>query len=282
MSEEIERFKADKKTGFPALDAKAGGLYTGLYVLAAISSLGKTSFALQLADQLAENGNDVIFFSLEQSRLELVSKSIARKTAQTDSETAVTSLQIRKGYLPEQVIRATQDYKKAVADRISVVEGNFSCDISFIGDYTRRYINQNNTRPIIIIDYLQILQPADDKRQTTKEVVDTTMTELKRLSREQDLTIIAISSINRTNYLTPISFESLKESGCIEYSCDVLWGLQLQCLNESDYEKLQSYRNEICGLTDYNHAAVTDGAPYGNPWQLIWVFDGNSTTNVVC
>jgi replicative DNA helicase len=238
MSEEIERFKADKKTGFPALDAKAGGLYTGLYVLAAISSLGKTSFALQLADQLAENGNDVIFFSLEQSRLELVSKSIARKTAQTDSETAVTSLQIRKGYLPEQVIRATQDYKKAVADRISVVEGNFSCDISFIGDYTRRYINQNNTRPIIIIDYLQILQPADDKRQTTKEVVDTTMTELKRLSREQDLTIIAISSINRTNYLTPISFESLKESGCIEYSCDVLWGLQLQCLNESDYEKL--------------------------------------------
>lgn len=52
--------------------------------------------------------------------------------------------------------------------------------------------------------------------------------------------------------------------------------------NESDYEKLQSYRNEICGLTDYNHAAVTDGAPYGNPWQLIWVFDEDPDTTVVC
>lgn len=62
MTGEIERFKSDKKTGFSNLDAQAGGLYSGLYVLAAISSLGKTSFALQLADQLAAGGNDVIFF----------------------------------------------------------------------------------------------------------------------------------------------------------------------------------------------------------------------------
>lgn len=238
MTGEIERFKDDKKTGFSNLDKEAGGLYAGLYVLAAISSLGKTSFALQLADQLAAGGHDVIFFSLEQSRLELVSKSLARRTAQKSLDNAVTSLSIRKGYLPQQVLQAAMEYKAAVADRISIIEGNFSCNVSFIGDYVRQYIQRNNTRPIIFIDYLQILQPAEDtRRQSTKETIDSTVTELKRLSRELDLTVIVISSVNRANYLTPIDFESLKESGSIEFSCDVLWGLQLQCLNSAEFEK---------------------------------------------
>lgn len=243
MTGEIERFRNDKKTGFANLDAQAGGLYSGLYVLAAISSLGKTSFALQLADQLAEAGNDIIFFSLEQSRLELVSKSLARRTAQKSMEQAVTSLAIRKGYLPPQVLEAAQEYKNAVADRISIVEGNFTCNISFIGDYIRRYLKRNGTRPIVIIDYLQILQPAEDsKRQTTKETVDSTVTELKRISRELDLTVIVISSVNRANYLTPIDFESLKESGGIEFTADVIWGLQLQCLNDPIFDKANNVK----------------------------------------
>ena len=244
MSGEIERFKHDKKTGFANLDMKAGGLYAGLYVLAAISSLGKTSFALQLADQLAESGEDVIFFSMEQSRLELVSKSIARRTVKKDAAgklkfaAAVSSLSIRKGRLSDTVLAAAAGYKEAVADRISVVEGNFNCTISFIGNYVRQYIRKTGSRPVIFIDYLQILQPAgDEKRQNTKEIVDHAVTELKRLSRELELTIIVISSVNRANYLTPISFESLKESGGIEFSCDVLWGLQLQCVKDSKFEK---------------------------------------------
>ena len=49
--------------------------------------------------------------------------------------------------------------------------------------------------------------------------------------------MIVISSVNRANYLTPIDFESLKESGSIEFSCDVLFGLQLQCLNSPDFDK---------------------------------------------
>lgn len=249
MSGEIARFKRDKKTGFANLDEQAGGLYSGLYVLAAISSLGKTSFALQLADQLAAGGEDVLFFSLEQSRLELVSKSLARRTAQQDRENAVTSLAIRKGYLPAQVLKAAADYKAAVADRISIIEGNFACNISFIGDYIRRYVEKNKSRPVCFIDYLQILQPADDaRRQSTKETVDTTITELKRISRELDLTIIVISSVNRANYLTPIDFESLKESGGVEFTADVVWGLQLQCLNDPLFDaekKIKEKREKV-------------------------------------
>ena len=99
------------------------------------------------------------------------------------------------------------------------------------------------------MDYLQILQPVGDKRQTTKEVIDNTVTELKRISRDLDLTIFIISSVNRTNYLTPIDFESLKESGGIEYTCDVIYGLQLQCLNSDLFNnpvgKIKEKRKKI-------------------------------------
>ena len=50
------------------------------------------------------------------------------------------------GNLPRQVLDAAQEYKEAVADRISIVEGNFSCNISFIGDYIRQYIRRTGTR----------------------------------------------------------------------------------------------------------------------------------------
>ena len=53
---------------------------------------------------------------------------------------------------------------------------------------------------------------------------------------------------------------------------------------ESNFEKLQSYRKEICALTDYNDAAANaaNNTPYGDPWQLIYVFDNDPDTKVVC
>ena len=53
-----------------------------------------------------------------------------------------------------------------------------------------------------------------------------------------------ISSVNRANYLAPIDFESLKESGGIEYTADVIWGLQLQCLNEALFDDPQKKLKE--------------------------------------
>lgn len=251
MSDDVAKLKDSRecKTGFPCLDELTGGLYPGLYVIAATSSLGKTTFTHQISDNLAMSGHDVLFFSMEQSRLELVSKSLARLTALENIKTAVTSLQIRKGLVTGSVKSAVANYKQKVSDRLSIVEGNFNCNVSFIGDYIRRYINKNNCKPIVVIDYLQILQPSDDvKKVSVKETVDSTVTELKRISRENELTIFIISSVNRSNYLSPIDFESLKESGGIEYTADVIWGLQLQCLNDpifSESNKIKEKRQKI-------------------------------------
>ena len=242
MKADIDRFKSNIKTGFANLDRESGGLYSGLYCIAAISSLGKTTFAMQIADQIATKA-DVLFFSLEQSRLELVSKSLARKVAQKNMKTKVTSLSIREGILSDQVLEVAEEYKQEVGDRISIIEGKSGCNVSFIGDYIRKYISQNNRRPVVFVDYLQILQSESEKWcQSTKEMVDNTVFELKRLSREHDLTIFIISSVNRSNYLNPIDFESLKESGGIEYTCDCVWGLQLKCLNESVFEAKENIK----------------------------------------
>ena len=251
MAGEIEKFRRNNQlTGFSNLDAKAKGLYPGLYILAAISSLGKTTLALQMADNLAAAGHDVLFFSMEQSRLEMVSKSLARLTAQNDMKTAVNALSIRQGYLPLQVTEAIKAYKAQNSDRMSIIEGNFNCDIGYISDYIRRYISRTGQKPVIFLDYLQILQPAADgkTRSSKKDEIDLAVTELKRLSRELDLTIIVISSLNRANYMTPFAFESLKESGGIEYTADVVWGLQLACLDEELFDaegKIKKKRKRI-------------------------------------
>jgi replicative DNA helicase len=237
MGDEIKAFKSDISTGFKNLDAKSGGLYPGLYAVGAISSLGKTTFCHQLADQIAAAGHDVLFFSMEQSRLEMVTKSIARIINQEDKTAAVSSLSIRKGYTPPQVLKAAAEYQKRVGERMNIIEGNFRCNIDFISDYTRRYMVKNNCKPVVFIDYWQILRPsaeqeAQSRPTNAKEVIDAAIVELKRMSREQGLTVIVISSVNRNNYMTPIDFESFKESGGIEYTADVVWGLQLAAVND--------------------------------------------------
>lgn len=237
MAGEIEKFKqgATRKTGFRNLDDKAGGVYPGLYVLGAISSLGKTTFIHQMADQMAAAGEDVLYFSLEQSRLEMVSKSLSRLTAKKDVKTAVSSLAIRGGNLTPAVLDAVDLYAEMVGERMSVVEGNFNCTVAYITDYVTRYMATTGTKPVVIIDYLQILQ--GEPRMSTKEVVDTNVTELKRLSRNKDIPVFLISSLNRANYMTPVDFESFKESGGIEYTADVIWGLQLTVLNDQIFDK---------------------------------------------
>lgn len=70
-------------TGFAKLDQVLdGGLYEGLHIVGAISSLGKTTLVLQIADQIAAAGNDVLVFSLEMARTQLMSKSISRHTSE--------------------------------------------------------------------------------------------------------------------------------------------------------------------------------------------------------
>lgn len=251
---DIERRRAigKKPTGFANLDAKiGGGLRPGLFLLGAISSLGKTTFCSQLADGVAAAGNEVIYFSLEQSRLEMVAKCLARETAKIDMARAVTGSQIMDGYRADIITQAARNYTAAVGDRISIIEAGMNTDAQFVANYVRNYHKRTGARPVVIIDYLQALCPeeqASGRKQDTRQSVEASLRQLVLLKRELDLTIIAIVSLNRNNYLQPFDFESIKETGLAEYSADTVWGLQLQCLDDplfSDEKKISEKRNRI-------------------------------------
>lgn len=229
----------DKETGFDILDQQSGGLYTGFYVLGAISSLGKTTFAHQIADQLASAGQPVLFFSLEQSRLELTTKSLSRLIAREHgTRDYVASIAIRSGHLKDGqgglVTQAIAEYQDKIAENMTIVQCPFDADLEFIENTVTTYLNRYQVKPVVIVDYLQIVNV--EGNMTDKQKTDEVVRGLKKLQVDNKLTLIAISSVNRSNYLAPIDFESFKESGLIEYSADVIWGLQLAVMNSDDFE----------------------------------------------
>lgn len=230
---DIERMKGYKgrSTGFKNLDKEINGVIPGLYVLGAISSLGKTTFISQLADQMASRGEHIIFFSLEQSRFELVAKSISRQTCILNPKEAKTSLYIMQNTeVADITLKAVEKYQEIAYNSI-IVEGNFNITVDSIREYIKFYIGTTGIKPVVILDYLQILRPLND-RLTDKQQVDYNVTELKRISRDYDIPVFVICSFNRDNYTTTVDFTSFKESGAIEYSADVVMGLQLKVMEE--------------------------------------------------
>ena len=249
-------------TGFKELDSILdGGLYEGLYIIGAISSLGKTTFILQVADQIAKSGQDVLFFSLEQARAELMAKSISRETylyckenfINTSNAKSVRGITVASRYnayneTEKQVINhAIQNYK-ATAQNLYIYEGVADISVKQIKETVEKHIEATGNKPIVFIDYLQILAPYDDKNRTDKQVTDLNISALKRLSRSLKLSIIGISSFNRDNYNTSVNMSSFKESGAIEYSSDVLIGLQFKGID--DIKQSDSNKKEANEFVD--------------------------------
>ena len=236
-------------TGFYPLDSVLdGGLYEGLYIVGAISSLGKTTLVLQIADQIAQAGNDVLIISLEMSRNELISKSISRhsmlKSLDQYNHTryAKTSRGITAGSL---WARYTDEEKKVIGEAIQsygeyakhlyIYEGIGDIGAAKVRKLVEQHKRVTGKAPTVIIDYLQILAPYD-VRASDKQNTDQAVTELKRVSRDFKIPVIGISSFNRQNYSEKVNFAAFKESGAIEYSSDVLIGLQLKGAGDKNFD----------------------------------------------
>ncbi len=232
---ELSRFQKfkDRKTGFSNLDNETS-LYPGLYVLGAISSLGKTTFAHQLADQLSQRGDSVLYFSLEQNKLELVTKGIARLMAQKDMRNALSAIDIRRGAKIAGLEEAIAEYGKLAANE-NIIECDFEYTTADVISYVRNYIEESGKSPVVIVDYLQVLRPSE--RLGIREGIDANVKALKKLQSENDIVVLVISSFNRLNYTSLVDYESFKESGGIEYTADVVWGLQLKEIAKDIFER---------------------------------------------
>lgn len=241
-------------TGFSALDNIIDdGIRKGLYVIGAISSLGKTAFTLQVADQIAKQGTDVLFFSLEMSAAEIMARSISRESFDIslvdtgDTKQAKTTLGVlngrRQANYTEDEKRTLEKAKKAYsayADNIYIIEGIGSTTVKDIADKAQEHFTFTGKRPVIVVDYLQILQPyPEEKANTDKQVIDRNILELKRLSRSY--AVIVVSSFNRASYDEPVTLSSFKESGAVEYTSDLLIALQYKGM---DYQKTEKTSNK--------------------------------------
>lgn len=267
-------------TGFNAIDnALDGGLFSGLYIIGAISSLGKTTLTLQIADNLVQQGRDVLFFSLEQSKYDLMSKSISRETFiyckqnNIDVNNAKSNLGILDGRrwadfnsTENKVVSEAFNKYEGYSKHLFIHEGIGNISVQEIRETVKNHISfTGNKRPIVFIDYLQILKASDgDERATDKQIVDHNVTALKQLSRDFDIPIFAVSSLNRQNYSEEINMAAFKESGAIEYGSDVLIGLQLKGAGEKDFNvneaKAKSPREvQFCVLKNRNGKITSTG-----------------------
>lgn len=240
-------------TGFSKLDEVLdGGFYEGLYIVGAISSLGKTTLVTQIADQVASKGHDVLIFSLEMARGEIMAKSISRHTVmevlQTggDMKNAKTVRGITAGNRYEKynsterelIKNAVQAYS-GYAKHIYITEGVGDLGVQQIRETVEKHTRYTGNTPLVIVDYLQILAPANE-RATDKQNTDKAVMELKRISRDFKTPVIGISSFNRDNYNNAVSMQAFKESGAIEYSSDILIGLQLKGAGDKNFDPTEA------------------------------------------
>lgn len=220
---EIERLFNNKgqitgvASGFTDLDSKTSGFQKGdMVLIAARPSMGKTTFALNIAEHAAlREGKSVVIFSLEMSKEQLAYKLLC-------SEANVDMLKLRTGNLEdkdwENIARATGPLSKAkiyIDDTagVSVMEMRSKC----------RRLKMEYGIDLILIDYLQLMSgsSSENRQQEVSEISRS----IKALAKEMECPVIALSQLSRApeqraDHRPMLS--DLRESGSIEQDADLV------------------------------------------------------------
>lgn len=228
-----EGYEEPTATGLLQLDvATNGGLRSGLTIIGATSSAGKTTLCVQIADYIAANGRPVLFVTIEQSGRELVSKSLSRLMAKRGYKAvpvwAMNNPKERERWETGKtaaLLESVEEYTKDIAPNLVYLSSNEQPTVSDVEIKAKSIWGKFGKPPVIIVDYLQLLAPKNE-RDTDKRAADYNVSQLRRMARDMSAPIIAVSSLNRSSYSGVIEMESFKESGGIEYGADLLLGLQ--------------------------------------------------------
>lgn len=242
-------------TGIAGLDkALDGGLHAGLTVLGAVSSMGKTSLMLQMADTLAAAGRNVLFITIEMSRMELIAKSAVRGTKER-------ARPLLDGKLPEEKVRGLiSAYRQKTGGRVELWEPDAPLTPAFLDEKVSAFCAQHES-PVLFLDYLQLVAPARTGM-NEKQTADAAVAMLKQLARRYDMPVMAASSLNREAY-RPGSAEpgmsAFKESGSVEYSADLL--LVLKYRTDADRENKTAPRHLALTILKNRFGATGESIP---------------------
>jgi replicative DNA helicase len=229
-------------TGFAALDDFLGGLQrTDLVVLAAKTSLGKTSLALNVARNAAINQKACIaLFSLEMSRESVVHRLLA-------SESGVDSGKVRLGRFSERDEMKIMEASGVLSEAPIYVDDSPQLRVLDIRSKARR-LHFERGIDLIIIDYLQLIQ-GDGKNETRVQELSSITRALKTLARELNVPVLALSQLSRAIEARPShipQLSDLRESGSIEQDADVVIFIHREDLNYSpeDWSKVHDIETE--------------------------------------
>lgn len=205
-------------TEFKAIDRIIGGLYpSDLYILAARTSMGKTALATNIAYNVVtkEVGRKVLFFSLEMSVDQLVGRIIA-------PEAKIPYSKIRKGLNPDDY--ATVDGISRHIRQIGLhMDESSSPSIADILTRSRQFKRQHHGLDLIIVDYLQLIEEKEKKMYNRNEEVSKITRGLKKIARDLDVPIIALSQLSRAvenREGNQPQMSDLRDSGSIEQDAD--------------------------------------------------------------
>ena len=204
-------------TGFTDLDAQTTGFQpTELVILAARPSMGKTALVCNVAEAVARDGKGVLFFSLEQSNLELAERFLCI-TAKVNGH------DLRAGNLTGE----QRDKLMVASDELSrlplFIDDKPGRTMGQIAALARR-LHRKNPLGIIIIDYLQLVEP-EDKGSPREQQIAGISRRLKFLAKELRVPVVALAQLNRGVELREDKrprLADLRESGAIEQDADMV------------------------------------------------------------
>lgn len=212
------------------------GFQPGLYVIGAEPGMGKTTLCLQLADNFAKAGNHVAYFSLEMSESELIKKSFSRMSyldnicSQKYDYNEIGKIIHDK---EEDSIKLKDEYLKSIYPRLNIITPTDRKKNICVDNLKATFVNYwytHRLRPIVIIDYLQLLKVTDgDESDGVRLDTSIIINVLKDLSKQYQVPVFVISALNRASYSTNrknkdemIGLDCFKETGGIEYTADCL------------------------------------------------------------
>lgn len=217
------------KTGFRDLDKKTAGLQKGdLIIIGARPAMGKTTFAQNLAYNIASiNNKGVLFFSMEMAKNEIVDRMIS-------AVSGVDNWGMRTGNLSDEEFQRIGDAMDEMDEIPIYIDDTSSMTIIELRNKARRAMHDHDIG-IVIIDYLQLIQGGERyKGQRVQEVTEISRG-LKILARELNIPVIALAQLSRNvtgrDDPRPV-LSDLRESGSIEQDADLV-----MFLHRVDYYK---------------------------------------------
>lgn len=210
-------------SGFTKLDEMTSGWQkSDLVILAGRPAMGKTSFALSIAKNIAiDNRVPTAFFSLEMSNVQLVNRLISN-TCEIDSK------KVMNGQLDDSEWNRLDKNIRKLDGAPLYLDDTPGLSIFELRTKARRLVREKDVK-IIMIDYLQLMNANGMRFGNRQEEVSTISRSLKSLAKELDIPIIALSQLNRSveqrdnsNDGKRPQLSDLRESGAIEQDADMV------------------------------------------------------------